>query len=59
MPRDVVLHGALLEGTGTQMDKPLEGIRQRRSPSISYDRNLQHHAWAASEVLTGAAPAQL
>ncbi len=22
MPRDVVLHGALLEGTGTQMDKP-------------------------------------
>ncbi len=23
MPRDVVLHGALLEGTGTQMDKPL------------------------------------
>ena len=36
-----------------------EGIRQRRSPSISYDRNLQHHAWAASEVLTGAAPAQL
>jgi len=26
MPRDVVLHGALLEGTGTQMDKPLEQI---------------------------------
>jgi len=23
MPRDVVLHGALLEGTGTQMEKPL------------------------------------
>ena len=23
MPRDVVLHEALLEGTGTQMDKPL------------------------------------
>ncbi len=26
MPRDVVLHGALLEGTGTQMDKPLERL---------------------------------
>ncbi len=26
MPRDVVLHGALLEGTGTQMDKPLNEI---------------------------------
>jgi len=24
MPRDVVLHGALLEGTGTQMEKPLK-----------------------------------
>jgi len=24
MPRDVVLHGALLEPTGTQMDKPLD-----------------------------------
>jgi len=27
MPRDVVLHGALLEGTGTQMDKPLTGLQ--------------------------------
>jgi len=26
MPRDVLLHGALLEGTGTQMDKPFPGI---------------------------------
>ena len=29
MPRDVVLHGALLEGTGTQMDKPLTRIFHR------------------------------
>jgi len=36
MPRDVVLHGALLEGTGTQMEKPLGGygivLRMHRLP---------------------------
>jgi len=28
MPRDVVLHGALLEGTGTQMEKPFPQIER-------------------------------
>jgi len=32
MPRDVVLHGALLEGTGTQMDKPLAILPSIRVP---------------------------
>jgi len=32
MPRDVVLHGALLEGTGTQMDKPLGGNGESMQP---------------------------
>ncbi len=31
MPRDVVLHGALLEGTGTQMDKPLQENARARN----------------------------
>jgi len=30
MPRDVVLHGALLEGTGTQMDKPYPRFKRER-----------------------------
>jgi len=33
MPRDVVLHGALLEGTGTQMDKPLPVFARARRPT--------------------------
>jgi len=51
MPRDVVLHGALLEGTGTQMDKPL--FRLARS-SVGEMRRSLHPRWSTACMADGA-----
>ncbi len=53
MPRDVVLHGALLEGTGTQMDKPLQENARARN------RVVARHAVSGSRHWNIDAPSRL